>query len=316
VTLDWKGPDSDNFKVGGLLEMDFFGGFAGGAFTDEQPNPRLRLAYVDVTKGNTTYRVGQAWSPMFGNVPASPTHVAFPLGYGSAGNVGWRYPGLFVYHTFSSSTKLTLAAMRGSWNDSSVPFGNGAGESGTPQFEARLDFSAKNWSLYLVGHYDQKDCNLVGDQNVNVCGANYTKKSLDGTAISGGAKAAFGNFSVQGNIYSGTAIGQQFGHITQFGDISGWGGWVQGSYKFGTGWSGNLFYGLDDPKDKDVAASGNSRLKNETIAASVMYSKGPYVFGVEWLNSKVTLPRACTETNCVNNDKEGNQISFSTWYKF
>ncbi len=164
LTLDWKGPEVANgAKFGGLVEMDFFGGFTGGAFTDEQPNPRLRLAYVDVTKGDTTIRIGQAWSPFFGNVPVSPTHVAFPLGYGSAGMVGWRFPGLFVYHNFSKNTKLTLAAMRGSWNDASPTFGNGAGESGTPQFEARLDFTAGPLNLYVVGHYDQKDCTLVGD---------------------------------------------------------------------------------------------------------------------------------------------------------
>ncbi len=314
LTLDWKGPEVEGFNVGGLLEADFFGGFPGGAFTDEQPNPRMRLAYVDITKGKTTYRIGQAWSPMFGNVPVSPTHVAFPLGYGAAGDVGWRYPGLFVYHPFSKSTKLTLAAMRGSWNDGSVPFGGGAGESGTPQFEARLDFSGETFSLYLVGHYDQKDCNLVGDQAVNVCGAGYTKKSLDGTAIEVGAKAKFGNFSLQGNLYSGTAIGQQFAHITQFGDISGWGGWVQGSYKFSGPWSANLYYGLDDPDDKDVTASGNSRLKNEMIAASVMYSKGPYVFGIEWLND--TLTTAGPSTSFSDVDIEGNQLSFSAWYKF
>jgi hypothetical protein len=313
LTLDWKGPEVEGFGVGGLLEADFFGGLAGGGFTDEQPLPRLRLAYVDVIKGATTFRIGQMWSPMFGNVAASPTHVAFPLGYGAAGDVGWRYPGLFVYHNVNDMTKLTFAAMRGSWNDGAVPFGNGAGEAGTPQFEARVDFSGKNaaggaWGLYLVGHYDQKDCNLAGDTaTANVCGTGYTSKSLDGTAVELGAKYSQGAFSLQGNAYQGTAIGQQFGHITQFGDISGWGGWVQAGFKFNPKWSGYVFYGLDDPKDSDVLASGNSRLKNEQIALSTMYSTGPYVFGIEWLRNKLTTS---------STDVTANQISFSGWYKF
>jgi hypothetical protein len=317
LTLDWKGPEVEGMKVGGLVEADFFGGFPGGGFTDEQPLPRLRLAYVDMTKGDTTFRIGQAWSPMFGNVPVSPTHVAFPLGYGSAGDVGWRYPGLFVYHNISKDVKLTLAGMRGSWNDGSPAFGNGAGESGTPQFEARLDFKAGPWNMYLVGHYDKKDCNLVGDTSSNVCGAGYTSKSLDGTAVEVGAKATFGKFSVQGNVYQGTAIGQQFGHITQFGDISGWGGWVQGSVKLTPMISGNLFYGIDDPKDHEVFDSGNSRLKNEMIAASVMYSNGPYVFGVEWMNTDLTTGTRDSETMDISElSRKGNQISFSAWYKF
>lgn len=327
LTLDWKGPEVANgAKFGGLVEMDFFGGFAGGAFTDEQPNPRLRLAYVDVTKGDTTIRIGQAWSPFFGNVPVSPTHVAFPLGYGSAGMVGWRFPGLFVYHNFSKNTKLTLAAMRGSWNDSSVTFGNGAGESGTPQFEARLDFTAGPLNLYVVGHYDQKDCNLVGDTGGNVCGYGYTKDTLDGTAVEVGAKATFGKFSLAGNVYQGTAIGQQFGQITQFADISGWGGWLQGSLKFTPQWSANLFYGMEKPDSDDVFASiapptgataARARSENEMIAASVMYSSGPYVFGVEWLNDKVTLAgKTSAGGEASDISLTGNQLSFSAWYKF
>jgi hypothetical protein len=318
LTLDWKGPAGEGVNYGGLVEMDFFGGQAAGAFTDEQPLPRLRLAYVDLIKGDTTYRIGQMWSPMFGNVPVSPTHVAFPLGYGAAGDVGWRYPGLFVYHNFSKTTKLTLAAMRGSWNDASATFGQGAGESGFPQLEARLDFSGGPWSMYLVGHYDQKDCNLAGDTSANVCGTGYTKSSLDGTGLEFGAKAAFGAFSLQGNVYQGTAIGQQFGHITQFGDISGWGGWIQGSYKFTPTWSGNLFFGMDDPKDGDVydSSPATGRVKNQQIAASVMYSSGPYVFGVEWLNNSLTRGVRATDGSVTETDVDANQLSFSAWYKF
>ena len=328
LTLDWKGPEVANgAKFGGLVEMDFFGGFAGGGFTDEQPNPRLRLAYVDVTKGDTTIRIGQAWSPFFGNVPASPTHVAFPLGFGSAGMVGWRFPGLFVYHNFSKNAKLTLAAMRGSWNDASPAYGNGAGESGTPQFEARFDFSAGPWSLYVVGHYDQKDCNLVGDTSASVCGYGYTKKNLDGTAVELGAKATFGKFTLAGNVYQGTAIGNQFGQITQFGDISGWGGWLQGSVKFTPQWSAHLFYGMEKPDDGDLFASmappttatgvTRARGENEMIAASVMYSSGPYVFGIEWLNDKVTMAGKNSSGLPVSDiSYRGNQLSFSAWYKF
>jgi hypothetical protein len=253
--------------------------------------------------------------------------VAFPLGFGSAGMVGWRFPGLFVYHNFSKNTKLTLAAMRGSWNDSSVTFGNGAGESGTPQFEARLDFTAGPLNLYVVGHYDQKDCTLVGDTApTSTCGYGYTKDTLDGTAVEVGAKATFGKFSLAGNVYQGTAIGQQFGQITQFADISGWGGWLQGTVKFTPQWSANLFYGMEKPDSDDVFASiapptgataARARSENEMIAASVMYSSGPYVFGVEWLNDKVTLAgKTSAGLEASDISLTGNQLSFSAWYKF
>lgn len=311
VTLAFNGPDADNFKVGGAIELDFFGGFNGsGAFSDEQQTPRLRLAYVDVTRGKTTFRVGQFWSPMFGYVPASPTHVAFPLGYG-AGKIGWRFPGVFMYHDMGGSdavkTKLSLALMRGSWSGPGNNLNDGsAGEAGTPQFEARLDFTGKNWGAFIVGHYDQKDLTGAG-----VDAPSGVDDKLDGTAVQVGAKAKFGAFSLQGQAYTGTAIGQQFGAITQFGDISTKGGWIQGSFQFNPKWAGHLFFALDDPDDADVLAAGGSRLKNTQIAASVMYSTGPYVLGVEWLNASLTTPDGSSTM-----DIDGNQLSFSVWYKF
>jgi hypothetical protein len=317
ITMDFKGPDVADMKVGGTLEADFFGGFNGaGAFSDEQPVPRLRLAYVDVTKGDTTFRVGQAWSPLFGNVPVSPMHVAFPLGYGSAGDVGWRFPGLFIYHN-AGPMKLTFAAMRGSWSGpGSTLESQSAGEAGTPQFEARVDYAGKGWGVYAVGHYDQKDCRGTGT-TPTACAGNGTKDKMDGTAVEVGAKFSAGAFSFQGNVYQGTAIGQQFGAITQFGDISSWGGWAQASVKLNPKWSAHLFYGMEDPKDADVVDSGNKRIKNEQLALSTMYSTGPYVFGLEWMNTKLTNGVRNSGTGEIDcSSVKGNQISASVWYKF
>ena len=87
---DWTG--------GGRIEADFFGGFNGtGGYSQQQPIPRLRQAYMDLTNpdSGSTVRVGQQWDLMFplDNVPTSLSHIAFPLGYG-AGIVGWRFPGV------------------------------------------------------------------------------------------------------------------------------------------------------------------------------------------------------------------------------
>src|SRR5437773_6315404 len=45
LTMVFDGPKVvGDWKVAATLEMDFFGGFNGtGAFSDQQPNPRLRL---------------------------------------------------------------------------------------------------------------------------------------------------------------------------------------------------------------------------------------------------------------------------------
>src|SRR5213592_1292093 len=104
----------------GVLEADFFGAnTAAPPFGDESPLLRVRFAYADLTNGRTTLRIGQFWSPLFGEVPVSVTHLAFPLGYGATGMVGWRFPGVFLYQDLSAAgapltVQLQLAAMKGS----------------------------------------------------------------------------------------------------------------------------------------------------------------------------------------------------------
>src|SRR5881392_1812780 len=64
------------------IEADFFGAFNGAPpFGDEQPQFRVRHAFVDLSNGRTTLRIGQYWAPLFGEtgafIPVSVTHIAF-----------------------------------------------------------------------------------------------------------------------------------------------------------------------------------------------------------------------------------------------
>ncbi len=310
LILGFNGPKLENdFKVGGTIEADFFGGFNGaGGFSNAQDIPRLRLAYVDLTRGRTTIRVGQFWSPLFGNVALSYSHIAFPLGYGAAGDVGWRFPGVFIYHDLTPagskiSTKLTLAAMRNTWSTGKDITNalNAGTASAIPQLEARLDWGAKNWGMYAVGHYDRKD--LTG---TNEGGAHQT---LNAWAAEFGAKVTSGPVMLQGNIYTGKAIGQSFGQIAQFGNIKSWGAWVQGGYNFTPRWSGYIFAGYDKPNKNDVLASGNTRTENLMLVPSLMYNLGPYGFNIEWLHDQLKTGAADVKT-------KGDQIAASMIYKF
>src|SRR5437762_455386 len=200
-----------------VLEADFFGTLGAPPFGDEQPNLRARFAYVDLTNGATTLRIGQFWSPMFGEVPVSVSHIAFPLGYGAAGMVGWRYPGVYLYHDLNpgkpTTMQLVLSAFEGS--GPAVPAAAGLpaigqGEaSGLPQLEARLNFTHRksnfSWTAYVVGHVDWKDTSAVGVATDNVTAS----------AVEVGANVTAGGLTIHGNVYTGKNIGQQFGHITQ-----------------------------------------------------------------------------------------------------
>ena len=315
ATLTFNGPKLENdYKVGGVIEADFFGGFNGtGGFSNAQETPRLRLAYVDLVHDKTTIRIGQAWAPLFGNTAVSLSHIAFPLGYGAAGDIGWRFPGIYWYQDLTKAgspinTKFTLAVMRNTWSGpGNVLDSLSAGQaSDIPQIEARVDWSGgkapgRTWGVYVVGHWDVKD--------ISGAGAKTTGDSLTGYAGEIGWKGSEGPFMLQGNAYYGKAIGQQFGEIAQFGDIQGWGGWVQGGYNFTKRWQGLLFLGTDRPKKGDVIAAHQTRTKNIMFVPSIMYSLGPYGFNLEWLHDEVT-------NGAVDVKTKGDQVAASVIYRF
>jgi hypothetical protein len=319
LTMVFDGPKViGDWKVGATLEMDFFGGFNGiGAFSGQQPDPRLRLAFIDLTNGSTTIRMGQQWAPLFGNTAVSLSHIAFPLGYGSAGDIGWRFPGIFVYQKLTDkdspvSAELVGAIMSGSWNGpdcatttNCVNFDT-AGNASWPQFELRFNLGGKmgsnsTWSTYIVGHYDEKD--LSGP------GASAPNDRLTGSAVEIGAKFQIGPVLIQGNGYSGHSIGQQFGMITQFGKIQGQGGWAQLGFDITKNWGVFGFWGIDDPKNTDVLKSANSRMKNTMYAGMLRWKSGPLAFGFEYIYDKLLTGAAEVKTT-------GTQLALSALYNF
>ena len=314
VTMGFSGPKLDNgVKINATLEGDFFSAFNGtSTFSNAQPTPRLRLAYVDMVFGKTTVRVGQAWSPLFGVVASSYSHIAFPLGYGGTGDVGWRQPGIFVYRDLSPMAKVTFALFRNVWNapvaDPTTSLSAGPA-SGLPQVEARIDFNGKKgttgWNTYAVGHVDRKDLSGVGAKNAS-------NDSLTGWAAEFGGTLTAGAASLKGNIYAGKAIGQQFATLNQFCDCKEIGAWVQGGYNVNKNWSAYLFAGEGKPKKKDIIAAKQTRVKNVMVVPSLMYNNGPYGFNVEWVHDRLTTAAASgAETNT-----NGDQFAASVIFKF
>ena len=317
LIMAFDGPETaDGWKMGAYVEGDFFGGFNGaGAFSQQQATPRLRLAFTDLTKGGTTVRIGQFWSPFFGEVPESLSHIAFPLGYGSAGMVGWRFPGIFLYQKLTPKTaktqmQLDLAAMEGSWNGPATgelnnqTFGN-VGFRG--QFDAKLNFSGKDgagnaWHLYVAGHYDQKALNGVG----NAFAAQHGQTSLDGTGAEVGGGYKIGALLIHGNVYVSKADGQNFTALTQFGNIRDTGAWLQLGYDFTKRVSGYVFYGVGIANRSDVLewVGSTGRKRNEQSSAMLEWSLGQYQLALEWLHDQLTLAN--------NTGLMGNQIALST----
>jgi len=316
VTFALAGPEvSKGWRGNATVELDFFGAFAsGGAYGNQQPQPRLRLAYADLTNGRTTLRIGQDWDLLLGNIPVSTSHIAFPLGHGSAGFVGWRFTQVRLMKTLSrpgaaATTRVQVAMLSGSWNNGpGLDVGFNSGEAGTPQFEGRFDYSTTKWSGYLVAHTDTKAT---------------PGKDLNSYMVELGANTTRGDLSLQGNAYIGKGMAHHISQIVQFGDLKGWGAWAQVGYTLNPKWSVWGFYGTDRPDSTNLAnnaitdanavaiAVAARRFSSWTFAPMVRYKPaGPYSVGLEWLHNEVQVGPAGTKI------RTGNQVALSTRYDF
>lgn len=299
IRFDFAGqPVIGKWTPKATLEADFFGAFNGAPpFGDEQPQLRARFAFVDLSNGRTTLRIGQFWSPMFGEVPVSLTHLAFPLGYGATGMIGWRFPGVFLYHDLAPGKPMTMqlqvAVMKGSGPPASAADaanGIGSGEaSGVPQFEARFNLAKKlggaNWNGYVVFHEDNKDLNGTG-----VPGG-----AVNGWGFETGHALSSGKVTVHGNFYYGKNLGQQFAHITQGagsnsvqGRIQGWGAWAQAGYDFTPHWSFWFYYGMDQPDAAKYSQTNGvplpRQLSHDTDGL-IRFRAGRYAVGLEFFRA-------------------------------
>src|SRR5437660_8060329 len=281
------------------IEADFFGAFNGAApvapFGDEQPQFRVRHAFVDLSNGRTTLRIGQYWAPLFGEtaafIPVSVTHIAFPVGLG-ASMIGWRFPGVFLFHDLTPSTnplklQLEVAALKGSGvaasaRDTQNVIGSGEA-SGLPQVETRLNvarrFKNVSWNGYAVYHIDWKRPGGTG-----VPGSNITDWGVET-----GHNVAVGKFTLHGNFYYGKGLGSQFGNITQFQpQIRGWGAWAQAGYDFTSHWSVWADYGIDQPDYARFNAETGGTLARQlthTGSALLRFRAGRYAAGLEYFRN-------------------------------
>ena len=313
LTLALAGPEvSKGWHGNATAELDFFGTFAGaGAFGDEQPQPRIRLAYADLTNGRTTLRIGQDWDLLLGNIPVSTSHIAFPLGHGSGGFVGWRFTQVRFMKTLSApgapaTTRLQVALLSGSWsNDNGADSAASAGERAGPQVEGRFDYSTAKWGAYLVAHVDNK-----------------VDPALKSYMVELGANTTRGDLTIQGNAYIGKGMAHHIAQIVQFGDFKGWGVWAQIGYAVNPKWSVWGFYGTDRPDSTQlfnaalVTEASNAaiapparRFRSWTFTPMIRFKPaGPYSVGFEWLHNEVKLGSGAILS--------GNQLLLSTRFDF
>lgn len=311
-----------NWTGGGRIEADFFGGFNGtGPYSQQQPTPRLRQAYMDLANADSgsTVRIGQQWDLMFplDNVPTSLAHIAFPLGYGT-GLIGWRFPGVVWMQDLNHGSsgprwRFDLGVFEGNWNGpgNNVNYLTAGNVGFRPQVEARLRVQDKSWLAYVVAHYSRVDLRGVGGAETPP-----VKSSIKSTGFEVGGSWHPGSWLFKGLVYTGNGLGEIFGSMAQFGDIQETGGFLQAGYSFTPNWSANAFYSIAKPKANDVISwlghGSTGLLRNRQAALSLQYASGAYELGVEWMYDKLDS----TSDGVDRKTTSGNQVSLNALYHF
>ncbi|HEX7624052.1 MAG TPA: hypothetical protein VF400_10815 [Anaeromyxobacteraceae bacterium] len=339
-----------------VLEIDFFGNFGSGNYGDVSLTPRMRWAYAELDwGGGNRFLAGQNNDLIFTIAPASLAHIAFPYSYG-AGNIGWRRPGIFGFHTIGdkkdTNFELAWEVGRSQWADAGGigngtvtpatagvaggdPYGFSLGESsGLPAVEARLMLaSGSAWNLFTTGHWQRIDRSGVGNPVGTAAGTFPPGKDIDTIAMNVGGKATVGPLQLAAIGFTGKNLAPLIGNFLQFqanniGDVHGMGGWVQAGYNFNKQLSLWGFIGAEKPNEAEAIAARFVRLSNVTSVGMLQYRDSTKVGGVssdyavafEWVHmrtrTRVFASAASTAPGPNSGDLDGNQYIMSANYFF
>ncbi len=234
------GPSLYGWTTKGRFETDFYGN-AG----DNSSNGalRIRLAYVDFIKGDTSIRVGQDWTPI---ANLNPTTLDFAIA-GYNGNLWNRTPQITVQQKLGGGFEGLLSLYRYRWSD----------EEGTntqihlPWVAAKVGYSGLLLDLEKKAWVSLGAAIRHGESNDN----NITPYLL---ALE--MAIPYNMFELRGEAYMGQGLGSEYFHkggaINANGNaILTNGGWAQLNIKPLKDLQVNLGYGIDDPKDGDVGGA-------------------------------------------------------------
>ena len=160
------GPDVNEMKTSGLVEIDFYGGSA-----ENSLHLRLRHAYVNLEwpEQRLSIMAGQNWDTFS---PLNPTTLNYSV-QEWAGNIGYRRPQIRLTKICSVNEevdlKLEAALARTIGHDSGFDPGDTGEDAGFPSVQARASVSFELWegrqtTVGVSGHFAQEeyDTNLAG----------------------------------------------------------------------------------------------------------------------------------------------------------
>jgi hypothetical protein len=312
IGLELMGPDTEDWKTTGKIEVDFYG----PSGTANSANLRLRLGYLDVAHSSGfSVRAGQDWETF---VTVIPRMLNFAI-LADAGQLGLRRPQLRLSQEvpISGSTKFTakVAAARPIGQDLDGGGQDDGADSGAPHFQYNalletplLTTKASKFSFSGVIGRDTIDT-TVSNKVVTTDENNYNVWAMIGSAL----LPVHQKVALQGTLWTGENLSTYYGGIGQGVNIAkqtaigAKGFWVQIMTDPLECLNWNLGYGLDDPSDADL--SKGNRARNTMIFTSLYYKLTTAVtLAVEYSN--------ITTAYLQGDDATDNRFQGSMIYKF
>ncbi|HYW81025.1 MAG TPA: hypothetical protein VE890_15700 [Thermoguttaceae bacterium] len=254
-------------KSGGKLEIDFHGAFA----TENKPGVLLRHAYGEIYNDDFKLLAGQTWDVI---APLNPHVLNYSVGWGG-GNIGYRRAQVRGerYVAMGHDSLLTMQASinQNVFIDDTADID---GEpSGWPIIEGRIAWTCKNTSrvhgpvtLGMSGHIGEQAFDGLGfDDAVRRTWSLNTDIKIPITQ----------RFGFQGEYFVGENLGTFLGGVVQGinrvdgRSIRSTGGWFEFWYDLTPRFHTYAGYGIDDPRDADVAPTG--RTYNHFAFATATY---------------------------------------------
>ena len=256
IGLGLGGPGFGDWTTSARIETDFYG----SAPSSGSGSLRIRLAYVDLTHGETLIRVGQDWLPI---ATANPATTNFTI-MGYNGNLWGRIPQVTASRRFNSSLTGYVSTFR-CRDEEDAEHGLSC-DLIVPWMAAGLRFQGR-----LLD--DEKPATFA-------LGGAIRPGEVEGRSVTPQLLAAefsvpWKKLTLKGELYSGEGLGGEFLHRGGAFNLAGEpirtrGGFLQLGLQVAPPVQLNVGYGFDDPRDGDLVADEFFR-KSTTLFGNAVY---------------------------------------------
>jgi predicted porin len=281
--LKLAGPDTENWKTTGRIEMDFYG----RSDSANSAHPRMRLAWIDLANNSgLSFRAGQDWDTF---VAVIPRIVNFSY-LADAGALGLRRPQVRVTQKVKiadgTALNMKLAVAQTIGQDLDGGGQDDGADAEIPTLQWNLGLSQKLWCeksarIAFSGHYGVETMDtVVSNAIVDLDTSDYDTWSAQASLYIPLTKC----LAVQGTFWTGENLDSYFGGIGQGVNmtldtsIEAQGGWAQLLYDPTDKLGFALGFSMDDPKDEDLNAGQRAKNENILLNGSYKINKAVCVF--------------------------------------